>query len=194
MTKPETLEYTTEVKGKVTMEQALEAFRDHAFFLRTDPNMISFEADTQPHGGVLHPIPDGIGILDNPIDGSGSGNNNSKTRCYDVVDKMPGIAFVAKLLPGLSTINNYYQITDTKDGLFVFLQAAMGVSQERRWIVYHQDDEVFKVVEQVTIHCGRLLYGTLKGQQELHWKDVHASYVKKMGGEVGVQSWSPVSE
>lgn len=179
MAKPDALKYTTQLRGQVTAEQALKVIQDHNFFLETDPNMLSIKTDVKPHGGGgLHDLPDEIKAI-----------KTGDARCYEVVDKMPGVALFVKLLPGLSQITNYYQITDTKDGIFVFLQAPMGVNQERRWVV-QEDSEGLKIIEYVTIFCSRLLYGTVKNQQDLHWKDVHAVYVKKIGGEVGEQSGS----
>lgn len=178
MAKPDTFQYTTELKGQVTVEQALTVLQNHNFFLETDPNMLSFKTDVEPHGGELHALPDEVKAV-----------KTADTRCYEVVDQMPGVALFAKLLRGLSQITNYYQITDTKDGIFVFLQAPMGVTQERRWVV-EQGSEGLKITEYVTIFCTKLLYGSVKSQQDLHWKGVHAAYVKKMGGEVGEQSMS----
>lgn len=178
MAKDQTLEYTTKVSGNVTAEQAVAVLQEHQFFLETDPNLISSKTDTQPKDGKLHPLPEAVQAI-----------KKGDTRCYEVVDKVPGVALFSKLLPGLATITNHYQITDTKDGIFVYLQAALGVSQERRWVVV-EDKDGLRIVEYVTIFCSRLLYESVKGQQEAHWKDVHAQYVRKMGGEVGSQSSS----
>ncbi|KAK7717399.1 hypothetical protein SLS64_002891 [Diaporthe eres] len=178
MAKDQTLEYTTKVSGNVTAEQAVAVLQEHQFFLETDPNLISSKNDTQPKDGKLHPLPEAVQAI-----------KKGDTRCYEVVDKVPGVALFSKLLPGLGTITNHYQITDTKDGIFVYLQAALGVSQERRWVVV-EDQDGLRIVEYVTIFCSRLLYESVKGQQEAHWKDVHAQYVRKMGGEVGGKSSS----
>ncbi|KKY38646.1 hypothetical protein UCDDA912_g01339 [Diaporthe ampelina] len=178
MAKDRTLQYTTELSGNVTAEQAVAVLQEHQFFLETDPNLISSKTDTQPKDGKLYPIPEAV-----------QATKIGDTRCYEVVDKVPGVALFAKLLPGLGTITNHYQITDTKDGIFVYLQAPLGVSQERRWVVV-EDEDGLRIVEYVTIFCSRLLYESVKGQQEAHWKDVHAQYVRKMGGEVGNQSSS----
>lgn len=175
MAKDQTLQYTTELSGNVTAEQAVAVLQEHQVFLETDPNLISSKTDTQPKDGKLHPIPEAVQAV-----------KKGDTRCYEVVDKVPGVALFAKLLPGLATITNHYQITDTKDGIFVYLQAALGVSQERRWVVV-EDKDGLRIVEYVIIFCSRLLYESVKGQQEAHWKDVHAQYVRKMGGEVGSQ-------
>ncbi|POS69533.1 hypothetical protein DHEL01_v212075 [Diaporthe helianthi] len=175
MAKDQTLQYTTEVKGNVTAEQAVAALQDHQFFLDTDPNLISSRTDTLPKDGKLHTIPEAVQAI-----------KKGDTRCYEVVDKVPGVALFAKLLPGLGTITNHYQITDTNDGIFVYLQAALGVSQERRWEVV-EDKDGLCIVEYVTISCSRLLYESVKGQQDAHWKDVHGQYARKMGGEVGNQ-------
>lgn len=174
----DTLYYTTEVLGGVTASQAVSALQDHDYFLSTDPNMVSTKANVAPQGGELHALPDAVKEA-----------KAGETRCYEVVDRMPGV--FAKLLPKLSTTTIYYQITDTKDGVFVYLQAPMGVTQERRWVVEEGGGGGgLKIVENVSISCTRLLYGSVKGQQDLHWKDVHAAYVKKMEGEVGEQSMS----
>lgn len=180
MTKPDTWKYTTQVRGPVTAEQAVAALQNHQHFLETDPNLLSFQADVAPQGGALHPLPDDVSAL-----------RVRDARCYEVVDRMPGVALFAKLLRGLSTATIYYQITDTRDGIFVFLQAPMGVTQERRWAVEQGgegDGEGLRIVEYVSISCTRLMYSSVKSQQDLHWKDVHAGYAKKMGGEVGEQS------
>lgn len=171
--------YATQVKGQVTREQAIAALQDHAFFLRTSPNYVSVKEDTQPRGGNIH-IPDTI--KEKMEDGS-------KTQCYEVVDKIPAVALFSKLLPGMGTITTCYQLTDTKDGMFIYLQTALGVSQERRWAVEEDAGaaEGFRIVEYVTINCSKLLLSSVLGQQEMNWKAVHASYVKKMGGEVGEQ-------
>lgn len=172
MAKDQTLAYTTKVSGNVTAEQAVAVLQDHQFFLETDPNLISYKSDTQPKDGKLHPLPEAIQAI-----------KKGDTRCYEVLDKVPVVAVFSKLLPGLGTITNHYQITDTKDGIFVYLQAALGVSQERRWVVV-EDQDGLRIVEYVTTFCSRLLSESVKGQQEAHWKDVHAQYVRKMGGEV----------
>lgn len=176
MAKDQTLSYTTKVSGNVTAEQAVAVLQEHQFFLETDPNLISSKTDTQPKDGKLHPLPEAIQAI-----------KKGDTRCYEVLDRVPVVAVFSKLLPGLATITNHYQITDTKDGIFVYLQAALGVSQERRWEVV-EDKDGLRIVEYVTTFCSRLLYESVKGQQEAHWKDVHAQYVRKMGGEVGGQS------
>ncbi|KAJ0116517.1 hypothetical protein J7T55_007497 [Diaporthe amygdali] len=178
MAKDLTLQYITEVKGNVTAEQAIATLQEHQFFLDTDPNIISSKTDTQPKDGKLHPIPEAIQAI-----------QKGDTRCYEVLDKVPVVALFSKLLPGLATITNHYQITNTKDGIFVYLQAALGVSQERRWAVV-EDKDGLRIVEYVTTFCSRLLYESVKGQQEANWKGVHAQYVRKMGGEVGDQSTS----
>jgi len=105
----------------------------------------------------------------------------------------PGVALFARLLPGLSTTSIYYEITDTVDGMFVFLKAPLGVSQERRWVVEGgeaEGEEEVRIVECVEITCSRLLYGTIKGQQDKNWVEVHGKYAKKLGAEVGAQSTS----
>lgn len=175
---PTTLKYATEVKGPVTADQALAVLHDHEFFMEVDPNMISFKADVEPHGGKLHELPEEIKAV-----------KTGDTRCYEVTDRMPGGALFSKLLPGLSTTTIYYQITDTKDGVFMFLQAPLGVTEERRWVAEHGADGA-RIVEYVTIFCSRLVYGSVKGQQDQNWKEVHTKYVTKMGGEIGAQSAS----
>ncbi|CAN8097213.1 unnamed protein product [Discula destructiva] len=174
---PNTLHYATEVKGAVTAEQAVAVFHDHEFFMEVDPNMLSFKADVEPQAGKLRELPAEIKAV-----------KTGETRCYEVTDRMPGVALFAKLLPGLATTNIYYEMTNTKDGIFMFLQAPLGVTQERRWVAESGDG--LKIVENVTIFCSRLLYGTVKGQQDQDWHSVHTKYVKKMGGEVGTQSAS----
>lgn len=193
MVRFETLRYTTTVKGQVPMQKALVALHDHIFFLQTNPHLLSIETDTQPRGGMLHTF---------PRDSSASPPGQpsfATTRCYDVVSRVPAAAYFADLLPGLNTVTNHYQISDTRDGIFVFLQAPLGVTQERRWVVESgciEDEEegygdgqfVRKIVEFVTISCpGTMLYGSVKGEQDLHWKKVHAAYVRRLGGEVGMQ-------
>lgn len=178
MAKDETLSYTTKVSGNVTAEQAVAVLQEHEFFLETDPNLISFKTDTQPKDGKLHPLPEAIQAI-----------KKGDTRCYEVVDKIPGVALFSKLLPGLASITNHYQITDTKDGIFVYLQATLGVTQERRWVVV-EDKDGLRIVEYVTSFCSRFLYESVKGQQEANWKGVHAQYARKMGGEVASQSSS----
>lgn len=185
MTKPDTLQYTTTVRGGVTAAQAVAALQDHRYFLETDPNLLSFEADVAPQGGALHPLPADVAEAAAALRPA-----PRETRCYEVTDRMPGVALFAKVLRGLSTATIHYQITDTRDGLFVYLQAPMGVTQERRWVVEEAEgpEGALRIVEHVCISCSRLMYGSVKGQQDLHWKDVHAAYVKKMGGEVGEQT------
>lgn len=175
---PSPLQYATEVKGPVTPTQAIAVFHDHDFFMEVDPNLVSFKADVAPHGGALRALPDDIKAV-----------KTGETRCYEVTDKIPGVALFSKLLPGLSTTSIYYEITDTTDGLFMFLQAPLGVSEERRWVAEGSGEGVW-IVEHVTILCNRFIYGSVKGQQDQNWKDVHLKYVKKMGGEVGAQSTS----
>lgn len=186
---PDTWQYTTTIRGPVTAEQAVAALQNHNYFLETDPNLLSFESDVAPQGGALHPLPADAAAR--------RADGGAATRCYEVTDRMPGVALFAKLLRGLSTATIYYQITDLRDGVFVYLQAPLGVTQERRWAVEEvvegegegtEGAKGLKIVEYVTISASRLMYGTVKSQQDLHWKDVHAGYVKKMGGEVGEQS------
>lgn len=178
---PTALQYATEVTGPVTRDQAIAVFHDHDFFMEVDPNMISFKADVEPQSGKLHELPEEIKAV------KAAGAN---TRCYEVTDRVPGVALFSKLLPGLSTTTIYYQITNTTDGVFMFLQAPLGVTEERRWVAESGADGGVKIVEYVTIFCSRLLYGTIKGQQDQNWKEVHTKYAKKMGGEVGTQSAS----
>lgn len=189
---PDTWMYTTKVLGPVTAEQAIAVLQDHRYFLETDPNLVSFRADVAPHGngGKPHALPEEVRAL-------AVAGDAQQPRCYEVTDRMPGVALFAKLLGGLSTATIYYQMTDTRDGMFVFLQAPLGVTQERRWAVEKEEQEGeeeggggggLRIVEYVSISCSRLMYGSVKGQQDLHWKDVHAGYVKKMGGEVGEQT------
>lgn len=177
---PTTLQYTTQVKGttSLTTDQAIAVFHNHEFFMEVDPNMISFKPDVQPPTGKLHELPDTIKAI-----------KTGETRCYEVTDRVPGVALFSKLLPGFSTTTIYYEITNTKDGVFMFLQAPLGVTEERRWVA-EKSDEGVKIVESVTIFCSRLLYGTIKGQQDQNWKEVHTKYAIKMGGEVGAQSAS----
>lgn len=175
---PSILRYATDVKGPVTPDQALAVFQNHDFFIEVDPNMISYQSDVEPQGGKLRELPDEIKAI-----------KTGDTRCYEVKDNVPGVALFSKLLPGLSTTTIYYQITDTKDGVFMFLQAPLGVTEERRWVAESGGDGV-RIVEYVTIFCSRLIYGTIKGQQDQNWKEVHTKYVEKMGGEVGAQSMS----
>lgn len=159
--------------------------------MEVDPNMISFKA-VAPPGGTgkkLHELPDAIKAIKTGGGGGGGDSDNDDTRCYEVTDRVPGVALFARLLPGFSTTTIYYEITNTKDGVFMFLQAPLGVTEERRWVAEKSDDGV-KIVEYVTIFCSRLLYGTIKGQQDQNWKEVHTKYAKKMGGEVGAQSAS----
>lgn len=181
---PTTLQYTTQVKSpNLTTDQAIAVFHNHEFFMEVDPNMISFKADVPPPSGTgkLHELPDTIKAIVKP--------GGVVTRCYEVTDRVPGVALFSKLLPGFSTTTIYYEITNTKDGVFMFLQAPLGVTEERRWVAEKSDDGV-KIVEYVTIFCSRLLYSTIKGQQDQNWKEVHTKYAKKMGGEVGAQSTS----
>lgn len=194
--KQATLKYTTHLlagpnnDNGVTFAQAVATLQDHIFFLKTDPNMLSFRTDTSPtssgdggDGTHHHPLPDDVTGISSP-------------RCYEVVDRVPGL--FAKLLPSnMATTTIYYEMTDTRDGLFVFLRAPLGVTQERRWVVEKADDDgdgdsgkVVRIVEYVTIFCNRLMYGSVKGQQDAHWREVHAQYVRKMGGEVGEQEES----
>lgn len=177
---PTALQYATELKGSVTKDQAIAVFHDHDFFMEADPNMVTFKADVQPQGGKLHELPEEIKAI-----------KMGDTHCYEVTDRVPGVALFSKLLPGLSTTTIYYQITNTKDGVFMFLQAPLGVTEERRWIAESSGDGGgVKIVEYVTIFCSRLLYGTIKGQQDQNWKDVHTKYAEKMGAEAGTQSAS----
>lgn len=98
------------------------------------------------------------------------------------------------------TVTNHYQITDRCDGIFVFLQAPLGITREHHWVVEsgcneEKEEEGYgdghfarKIVEYLTISCpGTMLYGSVKGEQDLYWKKVHAAYVRRMGGEVGMQ-------
>lgn len=186
---PPTLKYTTLVHGGPRHAPALAIFHDHAFFLSADPNLISFTADVAPPPGGsgpggLHALPPAIKAVQKP---------DSATRCYEATDRMPpgaGAALISRMLPGLSTTTIYYEITDTTDGVFVFLRAPLGVTQERRWVLEEGEGEEggLRIVEYVEIFCSRLLYGTVKAQQEQSWKEAHAKYVRKMGGEVGAQS------
>lgn len=174
---PPTLKYTTTVLGPFTPTHATTIFHDHAFFLSVDPNLLSYEADIPPQGGALHPLPADITPL-------------APTRCYEVTDRMPpGVALFAKLLPGSGTTKVYYEITDIADGIFIFMRAPMGVTEERRWVAEEGEGGV-RIVEWVEISCSRLLYGSVKGQQDQNWKECHAKYVKKIGGEIGPQSTS----
>ncbi|KAJ4391357.1 hypothetical protein N0V93_004974 [Gnomoniopsis smithogilvyi] len=180
---PTPLQYATEVKGVVTKDQAIAVFHDHDFFMEVDPNMMTFKADVEPQGGKLHDLPPEIQAV-----------KTGDTRCYEVTDRVPGVALFSKLLPGLSTTTIYYQITNTKDGVFMFLQAPLGVTEERRWVAEDASGAGggvgVRIVEYVTIFCSRLLYGTIKGQQDQNWKEVHTKYARKMGGEPGTQSAS----
>lgn len=161
----------------MTIDDAIAVFHDHEFFIEVDPNMISFKSDVEPHGGRLLELPDEIKAV----------KTGDATRCYAVTDRVPGVALFSKLLPGLSTTTIYYQITNTKDGVFIFLQGPLGVKEDRRWVV-ENDGDGMRIVEHVTTFCSRLIYSSVKGQQEQNWKQVHTKYVKKMGGEIGAQS------
>lgn len=189
MSKVTTFKYTTHLKGDVTVAQAVTTLQDHTYFLETDPNMLSFQADVAPSGGpspgTHHPLPDAIhAVAVNPT-----------PRCYEVQDRVPGVALFSKLLgKGMGTTTIYYEITDTKDGIFVFLRAPLGVTQERRWRVEEDGGNGVRMVEYVTIFCNRLLFGSVKSQQDEHWRDVHAAYAKKMGGEAGEQVEGKVEE
>lgn len=181
--KPDTWRYTTKILGDVAPDRAIASLQDHKFFLETDPNLASWDAVDAPRdGSALHALP---AEVTSRLDG------DAQTRCYEVTDRVPaGVALFSKVLGGSGTASVSYQITDVRDGMFVFLKAPLGVVQERRWAVEGagQGGEGLRIVEYVNISCSRLLFGSVKAQQDLHWKRIHGEYVKVMGGEVGEQS------
>jgi hypothetical protein len=153
----------------VTKDQAVAALQDHDFFLKLDPHYMSHQANTAPKKDVV--LPDEI-----------KDRARGPTAIFESVDKIPG--FAAKLLPGKTSTTNYYQITNTTEGVYIHLNSALDVVMDRELCI-REGAGGLELVEKVGINCSKLLMGTVKGSYEEHWRMYHERFIEKMGGQAG---------
>lgn len=146
-----------------TKEKALSVFRNHDSLIRLDPDLQHYEAaPAQP-------------------------SDSEKTKRYNITDVM-------HTLPrGLwdTSVSFSAEITDIDDGVEWTVRAPLGLVQKSVWTVeaagekdQGEEEEALDgrwvLVEDVNIHCSRLLVGTVKGKCEENWKGVHERWVQKL--------------
>jgi hypothetical protein len=143
----------------------------HVLFLvlRLDPHFLSCESKDAAKDGEI--------ILSEEVVGRRAGD----TKFYEVKDKVP--ERYSKFLPGEPTSTTYYQVTNLKDGVFLYTQAAMGVVVTREFSV-HQADSGLELVEKSSAAAAKLLLGAVREQNVENWKNMHATLVQKIGGSV----------
>lgn len=140
---------------------------DHDFFLRLDPHLSTFHAETP---ASTPEIPASV----KPV---------SPTKTYSVTD------IVHTIPAGLwdSKVVSTNELTDTADGLFVRIKCPLSVVMDTVWEIRQVEggaDGDLEVYEDIEIRCPRLLLGVVKSQCAGGMEEIHAKMFRRLEGEV----------
>ena len=97
-------------------------------------------------------------------------------RVYCVVDVMD-------MLPaGLwsSNVESTYLLTNTAEGLDMTLHAPLDVAMDTRRCIADGPDGGLVLDEHVAIACSRLLLGTVKGQCQGNYAEIHRKFIERV--------------
>jgi hypothetical protein len=163
----------------VSKDDAVTSLHDFEVYCNADPHYVSHTQTGRPKREPWT-LPDEVQVR--RVDMSSS----SPDACYDVIDKIPGIA--ARFLPGIATSTTSYQIFLLKDGVLMHVNAALDVVLDRQYSVREGGSTGLQLVERVDINCSKLFVGVVRAQEKESWSKFHEGYIKRMGGQVGLQT------
>jgi hypothetical protein len=153
--------------SNLTVQEAIALIlQDHEFFISSDPHLVKFEKLGDAEGDDVPTVPEAVATT-------------GPTLRYKVVD------LVHTLPAGLwdSNVVSTYEMTNTKDGVFVRIKSPMSVSMDTIWTIRQvqgAEANQLELVEDVNIYCSKLLVGTVKGLCEAGWSKIHAKMLQRI--------------
>lgn len=152
-------------------------------------------AVVQDHGGLLNKDPFAVSVTELPAHPGKSTAEEipepyasrivGTSRYWEVKDAVP--AQFARLVPGKPVTNNWYVMTDMEDGVYMYLEGALGIVSKRGVVVRGGDEEGAEnvvVAHECFVECNRAVMGVFKSQFEEHWRSIQEQVAEAMGGTV----------
>ncbi|KAH8842780.1 hypothetical protein MCOR27_006607 [Pyricularia oryzae] len=167
-------EVWSEISG-VSRSKAIAIVQDHGGLLNNDPFAVSVtELPAHPGKSTIEAVPEPYAsrIVGTP-------------RYWEVKDAVP--QQFSRLLPGNPVTSNWYIMTDMEDGVYMYLEAPLGIVSKRGIVVRGGDEEGSEnvvVAHECIVEANRAVLGVFKSQFEEHWRAIQEQVAKAMGGSV----------
>ncbi|CAG9971153.1 unnamed protein product [Clonostachys byssicola] len=170
------LTHVTPIPEGITAEKAISVLREHEFFIKCDPHMISYSSTSLPDPPPSVPAEREVTVLE-----------GAEPACFEVVDR------VHTLPAGLwdSDVTSTYEFVDIEGGMFVRIRSSLAVCIESTWEVREREGEEedeeedggrLELVEDVILSCPYLLAGALQSSCEEGYPGVHEKMLARFGG------------
>ncbi|KAK8079265.1 hypothetical protein PG994_003072 [Apiospora phragmitis] len=150
--------------GGLAREAAIEKLRDHTFFIKCDPHLVSFEAKPSP-AWDSYDLPKGVRPLSPP-----------QVAVYAVKDNYENPIMG-------SEINSTYEFVATADGFWVRARSPMGTTMESTFTVRAAGDGSgdLEVVQVCDCRCNKALMSIVKKDLDKNYTLIHETLAQRIG-------------